>query len=71
MGKIYDKKKLDLEIALIKINAMSVDDFLINLNKYKIDNNMENYIFDLAKAVMEDVNNTLRRSLNELQQKRT
>ena len=50
---------------------MSVDDFLINLNKYKIDNNMENYIFDLAKAVMEDVNNTLRRSLNELQQKRT
>tara|TARA_R100000742_G_C4240654_1_gene60419 strand:+ start:364 stop:546 length:183 start_codon:yes stop_codon:yes gene_type:complete len=60
MSKLHDKRKLDLELALIKISAMSVDDFQNNLEKYKIDNNIiDNYVFDLAKSLMEEENDKI------------
>ena len=60
MSFMIEKRKLDLELALIKISAMSVDDFQNNLEKYKIDNNIiDNYVFDLAKSLMEEENDKI------------
>jgi len=48
-----DKEKWDLQIALNKVSSMTVDKFQTQLEKHKIDaNTMDNYVFDLAKALM-------------------
>ena len=48
-----DKKSWDLQIALNKVTSMRVDKFQTELEKHNIDaNTMDNFIFDLAKALM-------------------
>ena len=48
-----NKDDWDLQIALNKVSSMTVDKFQTQLEKHKIDaNTMDNYVFDLAKALM-------------------
>jgi len=53
-----DKESWDLQIALNKVSSMTVDKFQTQLEKHKIDaNTMDNYVFDLAKALMRSKEN--------------
>ena len=43
-----------LQTALSIVSRMTVDEFQTELEKHKIDcNTMDNYVFDLAKAIKE------------------
>ena len=50
----YDEDKWKLNCALGIVSRMTVDKFQTELEKYKIESNtMDNYVFDLAKAIKE------------------
>ena len=43
-----------MQNAIYTVNSMTVDEFQTALEKYKIDSNtLDNYVFDLAKALKE------------------
>ena len=47
-----------MQCALNTVSMMTVDEFQTQLEKYKIESNtMDNYIFDLAKALKEEATN--------------
>ena len=51
---MYDKDKWKLNCALGIVSRMTVDEFQTELEKHKIQSNtMDNYVFDLAKAIKE------------------
>ena len=51
---MYDKDKWKLNCALGIVSRMTVDEFQTELEKHKIQSNtMDNYVFDLAKALKE------------------
>jgi hypothetical protein len=51
---MYDEDKWKLNCALGIVSRMTVDEFQTELEKHKIEcNTMDNYVFDLAKAIKE------------------
>ena len=46
-----------MQCALNTVSMMTVDEFQTQLEKHKIEcNTMDNYVFDLAKAIKESAN---------------
>lgn len=51
---MYDEDKWKLNCALGIVSRMTVDEFQTELEKHKIEcNTIDNYVFDLAKAIKE------------------
>lgn len=51
---MYSEEEWQMQTALNIVSSMTVDEFQTQLEKHKIESNtMDNYIFDLAKALKE------------------
>ena len=54
---MYDEDKCKLNCALGIVSRMTVEEFQTELEKHKIEcNTIDNYVFDLAKAIKESAN---------------
>ena len=51
---MYSEEEWQMQTALNIVSSMTVDEFQTQLEKHKIESNtMDNYVFDLAKALKE------------------
>ena len=51
---MYSEEEWQMQTALNIVSSMTVDEFQTQLEKHKIESNtMDNYVFDLAKAIKE------------------
>ena len=54
---MHSEEEWQMQTALNIVSSMTVDEFQTKLEKHKIDSNtLDNYIFDLAKALKERKN---------------
>ena len=51
---MHSEEEWQMQTALNIVSSMTVDEFQTQLEKHKIESNtMDNYVFDLAKAIKE------------------
>ena len=51
---MHSEEEWQMQTALNIVSSMTVDEFQTQLEKHKIESNtMDNYVFDLAKALKE------------------
>jgi hypothetical protein len=54
---MHSEEEWQMQTALNIVSSMTVDEFQTQLEKHKIESNtMDNYVFDLAKAIKESAN---------------
>jgi len=54
---MHSEEEWQMQTALNIVSSMTVDEFQTQLEKHKIESNtMDNYVFDLAKAIKESSN---------------
>ena len=54
---MHSEEEWQMQTAINIVSSMTVDEFQTQLEKHKIESNtMDNYVFDLAKAIKESAN---------------